>query len=331
MKSLLLLAVFSAVALAAKDYEQMFGEFKATHLKSYADAGEEATRFKNFVRNMKKAEAQQAANPLAVFGANKFADLSEAEFGAYSNGAEYFKKALAESTHTVEAPLADVVAAAGEKIDWREKGAVTPVKDQGACGSCWAFSAIGNIEGQAFLGGKPLTGLSEQLLNSCDTIDSGCRGGLMDNAFNWLINNRKGEVVTEAAYPYVSGSGSNPACKPKAELDAMPVGATLKSFNHLAKSEDTLAAYVLSTGPIAVAVDSTSFQSYRSGILTNCVNRQLTHAVLAVGFNDEHVPPYWIVKNSWGTSWGEGGYIRLAKGTNQCLINGYSTTAILKN
>ena len=204
MKALLLIAVFSAVALAAKDYEAMFREFKSTHLRSYADATEEATRFQNFVKNMQKAEVMQAANPHATFGANQFADMSETEFASRLNGAEFYRRAMAESTSTVDAPLADIVAAAGEKVDWREKGAVTPVKDQGSCGSCWAFSATGNIESMWFIAGNPLTAVSDQQLTSCDKIDSGCNGGLMDNAFNWLLKTRKGEIVTDESYPYAS-------------------------------------------------------------------------------------------------------------------------------
>ena len=264
MKALLLIAVFSAVALAAKDYEAMFREFKSTHLKSYANEAEEATRFKNFVQNMKKAEVLQAANPLATFGANQFADMSEVEFNTrLANGAAFYKAAMAESTTTVEAPLADIVAAAGEKIDWREKGAVTPVKNQGSCGSCWAFSATGNIESMWFIAGNPLTRVSEQQLTSCDTIDHGCNGGLMDNAYNWLLRNRKGEIVTEEAYPYVSGNGRNPSCKSASEVSAMPVGAVIKGIDHIARSEDTLAAYVQKVGPMAVAVDATSFGKWR--------------------------------------------------------------------
>ena len=331
MKALLLIAVFSAVALASKDYDAMFREFKATHLKSYATEAEESTRFKNFVANMKKAEVLQAANPLATFGANQFADMSEAEFKSRINGAEYFKEAMAkvDESKALTASIADRVAASGVIIDWRAKGVVTPVKNQGSCGSCWAYSANGNIEAMWAIAGNPLTALSEQLLTSCDTIDHGCNGGLMDNAFNWLINFRKGEVITEAAYPYVSGSGRNPACKPKSELDALPVGAVIKGYDHIARSEDTLASYVQKVGPLSVAVDATTFQSYRGGIVTSCINRQINHGVLAVGYDDINVPPYWIIKNSWGTSWGESGYLRLAKGSNQCLINSYSTTAIV--
>jgi len=329
MKALLLIAVFSAVALANKDYEAMFQQFRSTHLKSYAGASEESTRFQNFVHNMKKAEALQAANPLATFGANKFADMSETEFAARLNGAEYYRRAMAEPVTAVSAPLAERLAVAGTKVDWREKGAVTPVKDQGSCGSCWAYSATGNIEGAWFVAGNTLTSLSEQQLTSCDNIDSGCNGGLMDNAFKWILSARKGEIVTEASYPYVSGHGVAPACKSTAEVDKLPVGAVITGFNHLERSEDTLAAFA-AKHPVAVAVDATSFQTYHSGILTNCINRQINHGVLVVGFDNSHVPAYWIVKNSWGQNWGESGFARIAKGSNQCLINAYATTAIVK-
>ena len=280
---------------------------------------------------MKKSEVLQAANPLATFGANQFADMTETEFANYLGGAEYYKKALASRpAKRATATLAERVAATGQVFDWRTKGAVTPVKNQGSCGSCWAYSATGSIEGRWFLAGNPLTSVSEQQLVSCDHIDGGCNGGFMDDAFEWIINYRNGEIVTEAAYPYVSGGGYSPACKPKAEIDAMPLGAKISGYDHMADGEDTLAAYVLK-GPVSVAVDATTFQSYRSGVVTSCINRQLNHGVLAVGFDDSHVPPYWIIKNSWGTSWGEQGYMRLVKGAHQCLLGDYSTTAIVDN
>ena len=279
---------------------------------------------------MKKAEALQAANPHAAFGANKFADMSEAEFASNLNGAEYFRRAMATPVTRVSAPLGARLAVAGTKVDWREKGGVTAVKSQGACGACWAFSTIGNIEGAWFAAGNPLTPLSVQELTSCDSSNSGCNGGLMDNAFKWILEKRRGEIVTEESYPYESGrGGAAPVCKSDEELDSLPVGAVITGYTHLERSEDTLAAFV-AQNPVSVAVDATSFQSYVGGILTNCINRQINHGVLAVGFDSEHVPPYWIVKNTWGQNWGEAGFVRIAKGSNQCLINEYATTAIVK-
>ena len=135
-------------------------------------------------------------------------------------------------------------------------------------------------------------------------------------------------ATAQVTEPYASASGYSPACKAKSEIDSMPVGAVISGYDHMADGEETLAAYVLK-GPVSVAVDATTFQSYRNGIVTSCVNRQLNHGVLAVGYDDVNVPPYWIIKNSWGTSWGEAGYIRLVKGKRQCLIGDYSTTALV--
>jgi len=331
MKTLLIAALLASCVLATgeRDYEAMFREFKSTHLKAYDTVADESLSFQTFVENMKIAEELQASNPLATFGVNQFADMSEAEFSTRFLDAAYYQRVLSETYEEIEAPIADQIEARGNAIDWRSKGAVTPVKNQGSCGSCWAFSTTGNIEGQWFIQHKKLTPLSEQELVSCDKTDSGCNGGLMDNAFNWLIRNRKGQIVTQASYPYVSGSGSNPACR-TGELDRMTVGATITGYNHLAKSEDTLAASVLKVGPIAIALDASSFKSYTGGIVTNCISKTMNHGVLAVGFNDNNVPPFWIIKNSWGTGWGEKGYIRVAKGSNQCLLNSYSTTAVVK-
>ena len=191
--------------------------------------------------------------------------------------------------------------------------AVTHVKNQAQCGSCWAFSSTGGIEGQWFLAGNTLTSVAEQELVSCDKTDSGCNGGLMDNAFAWLQSAKNGQIVTEASYPYTSGGGVSGQCK---YSSSMPVGATISGHADLPHDEDQMAAWMMTNGPISIAVDATSFQSYTGGILSNCISQQLDHGVLAVGVTDS----YWIIKNSWGASWGEAGYIRVAKGTNQCLL-----------
>lgn len=331
------------------DAEAKFREFRYKHLKSYASASEESLRFENFVANMKKAKEMESSNPLASFGATRFADMSEAEFASlYLNEGEFFRRAIAlRDAKTVEeqkgllmkdsstssallatAPLADRLATQNTRIDWREKGAVSRVKDQGPCGSCWAFSTTGNVEGAWVAAGNTLAPLSEQFLVSCVSTNRGCGGGLMDNAYAWLLEHRRGEMITEEAYPY-AGTHVTPHCKSDEELDKLAVGAVITGYTHLEESEDTLAAYV-AKHPIAIAVDATSFQTYRGGILTNCISRQINHAVLAVGFDTQHMPPYWIIKNSWGPNWGESGYVRIAKGSNQCLVTAYATTAAVK-
>jgi len=144
----------------------------------------------------------------------------------------------------------------------------------------------------------------------------------MDQAFQWLISNQGGKIATEASYPYVSGDGNAPAC-------ALPktTGAVITGFNDLPKDEAQMLTWLDSNGPIAIAVDATSWQTYTGGIMTDCQASQIDHGVLLVGYGVSGSTKYWIVKNSWSTSWGESGYIRVQYGTNQCLINSYPTSS----
>jgi cysteine peptidase B len=314
-----LLTLCVVAASASKSYEALFQGFKHKFGKSYATAEEESRRFDNFAQNMLVAEAMRASNPLATFGINAFSDLSAEEFRVYHNGRAYF--AAKDKTVSAEQPA---LPRAGKSIDWRTKGAVTPVKNQGQCGSCWAFSSTGNIEGQWKLAGNELVSLSEQELVSCDTTSDGCNGGLMDLAFEWLIKARGGAIDTEASYPYKSGSGVAPKC----DLNGKKVGAKIKGYKNIAKSESAMADFVYSSGPLSVAVDATSWQTYTSGIMTNCISQQIDHGVLIVGFDTAYSTPYWIIKNSWAASWGEEGYIRVKYGSNECLITSDPCTSI---
>jgi len=320
------LAALTAVALsgtlrATTDYKPLFAQFKKDYSRVYGSEREEQARFEIFVSNMLVAASQQAVNPHAKFGVNAFSDLSAAEFAtSYRNGARHF----ANVNFTVSPSTEVLPSSAGQAIDWRTKGAVTAVKNQGQCGSCWSFSTTGNIEGQWAIKKKQLVSLSEQELVSCDTTDSACDGGLMDTAFAWLIKNRAGEIGTEASYAYVSGGGNVPACR----RDRV-VGARISSYKNIAQNEVAIADHLYTNGPIAVAVDATSWQSYNGGVLSSCISTQLNHGVLLVGFDDNASPPYWIIKNSWGPSWGESGYIRIRKGVNACLIRNYATSSIV--
>lgn len=324
MRALLVTVALVAViglASAKSDYTRMFGEFKQKFGRVYASQSEEARKFQAFVENMQRAEQLQARNPLATFGVNEYSDVAATEFKKRHNGERLYSSAVAKA----QPPAAEPQVGLAPSVDWRTKGAVTAVKNQGQCGSCWSFSTTGNIEGQWFLAGNTLTSLSEQELVSCDTNDDGCNGGLMDNAFQWLISNNQGQIVTEASYPYVSGEGNVPACS----LSGKQFGAQISSYQDIAHDEATMATKLGTNGPIAIAVDATSWQTYTGGILSNCESNQLDHGVLLVGFESSGATPYWIIKNSWGASWGESGYIRVAYGTNQCLINNYPTTSIV--
>eukprot|EP01062_Namystynia_karyoxenos_P052511 TRINITY_DN420_c0_g1_i13.p1 TRINITY_DN420_c0_g1~~TRINITY_DN420_c0_g1_i13.p1 ORF type:complete len:763 (+),score=263.24 TRINITY_DN420_c0_g1_i13:89-2377(+) len=320
-KAAALLALMGGACGLSEEYVRgngplLWANFKDTHKKSYS-AEEEPKRYNIFMQNMVEAAELERVNPQATFGASKFADLSKEEFKAWHSlsvpqkpspppmySAEQVKQALAAS------------------VDWRQKGAVTQVKDQKQCGSCWAFSSTGGIEGQWFLAGNKLTSVSEQELVSCDKIDSGCNGGLMDNAYSWLVSKQGGNIVTEAAYPYTSGTGSSGTCK---SLSGKAVGATITGHKDITHTEEQMAAYVSASGPLPIAVDAAShWQTYTGGIVSSCTGKQLDHGVMIVGYTSE----YWIVKNSWGSSWGESGYIRLAYGSNQCGLNQSPTAPI---
>jgi len=314
-----LLALFGSAQSLSEEYvrannDLLFTNFKEQHGKTYPNAAEEALRSKVFAVNMVEAARLEKANPQATFGASKFADLSAAEFKVYHS--------LKVQNKSSPAPMfseEQVRQALATGVDWRSKGAVTQVKDQKQCGSCWAFSSTGGIEGQWFLAGNKLTSVSEQELVSCDKADSGCQGGLMDSAYKWLLTGRSGKntgkIVEESAYPYTSGSGSSGTCK---SVKGMADGATISAYKDITHSEAQMAAYVSASGPLPIAVDAQSgWQTYKSGIVSSCTGKSLDHGVLAVGYTSD----YWIVKNSWGASWGEAGYIRLAYGSNQCGLN----------
>jgi len=327
MRTFVILAALVAVALGSayelSNAKSLFADFKATHGKVYS-AEEESVRFGNFVENLRTAARLSAKNPQAQFGVNKFSDLSASEFKGRHNAQKYYAN-LTRST-VANVFTQEQVAAADSPVDWRTKGAVTHVKDQGQCGSCWAFSTTGNIEGQNFLAGHKLVALSEQELVSCDTTDDGCNGGLMDQAFQWLLSSRNGVIVTEASYPYVSGGGDAPSCS----LSGKVAGATIASFADLPHDENQMLTWLQTHGPIAVAVDATSWQTYQGGIMIDCESDQIDHGVLVVGYGLSGSTKYWIVKNSWASSWGENGYIRVEFGTNQCLINSYPTSSKAK-
>jgi len=318
-----LAALLVAYASAAPEFVGEFEAFKAKFGRRYGSDAEEARRFKTFAENMRKARELQLVNPQAKFGVNEFADVTEAEFKKRHNAAGAYAKAQRAKLPTVEVSAEQVKAAAGQSQDWRQHGAVTPVKNQGQCGSCWSFSTTGGIEGQWFLAGYPLTSLSEQELVSCDTIDHGCNGGLMDNAFTWLLGNTNGSIVTEASYPYVSGDDIVPACN----MGGRDFGAKISGFKNIPKNETEMGAWVMTGGPLSIAVDAGTWQTYMGGILTSCPAGELDHGVLIVGFDDANSPPYWIIKNSWGPTWGEQGYLRVEKGTGQCSIGQYQTTS----
>lgn len=272
-------------------------------------------------------------------GITKFSDLTPAEFKSQ------FLTMIPRTEAQIEAtPMFDETACPACKLfpdhgtlnatdlDWVAKGAVTKVKDQGQCGSCWAFGTTGDIEGTTFLKTGALNPLSEEQLVSCDTkSDEGCNGGLQEDAFKYVIKNG---LTGESDYPYKAGKGKSGKCK-KAEIKA-PL-TYIKSWSQVSKTkagENGIHAALDKNGPVTLGIDASPMQDYKGGIDEpkncnekkgcGCKKTSLDHAVLFVGYGVGEAKKsgadtkYWKIKNSWASDWGEKGYYRVIAGENMC-------------
>jgi len=301
------LATVSATTLNA-DVMSAFLDFQKTYGKSYTDE-EFPKRLAIFNNNLEKAnklnEQQILLGGDAVHGVTKFMDLSTEEFrGMYAN--------YVPTNATEHRPFLELDGSLAATVDWRTKGAVTKVKDQGQCGSCWAFSATEAIESYFFLAKGKLVELSPQQITSCDKVDGGCNGGWPYRAYQYVKG--AGGMETGADYPYTSGGGQTGTCKFNA--GKVVAGSAPTGYTSIQKTETQLQA-ALNNGPASVCVAADAFQTYRSGILKSCPGG-IDHCVQAVGYDSTN--NYWIVRNSWGTSWGEQGYIRIEMGHDLCQI-----------
>jgi len=319
MKSVVLLTVFALVGTAlgytSDEYKSTFVNWMQEHNRMYA-AEEFLNRFEIFKQNMDFVSNWNAQGSETVLGLNNMADLSNSEYrNIYLtlriDGTE--RLAAQEPFFGSTAPLA-------VNVDWRQKGAVTPIKDQGQCGSCWAFSATGSTEGAYFLAKGALVSLSEQNLMDCSGSygNQGCNGGLMDSAFKYIIANKG--IDKEDSYPYTAKQG---ACR----FSTANIGATLSNSKNVAAGNEASLQAAVNIQPVSVAIDASqnSFQLYKSGVYyeSKCSSTRLDHGVLAVGYgtDDATGADYWIVKNSWGTSWGMNGYINMSRNrSNNCGI-----------
>lgn len=292
--------------------EQEFFGFIAKYNKVYSSIDEFNARFKIFRDNCAYARVHNTLGRTYLLGMTQFSDLSAEEFRSTYTPNSY--PLVQESNNEVLASLEG----APTSWDWRTQGAVTPVKNQGQCGSCWSFSTTGAVEGTWKIAGHSLVSLSEQELVDCSTSygNQGCNGGLMTSAFKFVSANG---LALESAYPYKAVNGK---CNTSVEAQK---AATISSYSTVPASQSNalLAAVALKPVSVAVQANQAAWQLYFGGVVSSDCGTALDHGVLVVGYDTTTNPPYWIVKNSWGASWGEQGYIRISisTGNGVCGIN----------
>jgi cathepsin L len=302
--------------------EGSFSKWTQLHSKTYTSDNEHQYRLSVYKTNLQYIEEHNRKNLGFTLAMNKFGDLTPEEITEI-----YLTPVINASLEDVEDSYEhNPIYALADQVDWRTKGAVTPVKNQGQCGSCWAFSTTGSLEGAWAIKKGSLVSLSEQNLVDCSKRygNNGCDGGLMDNAFKYIIANKG--IDTESSYKYTARDGT---CK----FSASNVGATMSSFKDVGKSETALQSAIQNLGPVSVAIDASksSFHFYSSGVYYEaaCSSSRLDHGVLAVGFGTT-TADYYIVKNSWGTDWGMQGYILMSRGrNNNCGIATMSSYPIV--
>jgi len=327
--TLLFLAIFSIVeiSLCLKTHptDLLFQKWMSKYNKTYT-AFEYELRHKNFLASLERVALKNKRSHGTVYGLNKFSDMSPVEF----QNTILMKKTIPRSgTRPLSKPnRTPSPVGLPATFDWRENGAVTAVKDQGQCGSCWAFSVTENVESVWILGGKSTNStlnLSPQQIVDCDTTDLGCEGGDSTTAFDYLISAGGQEPISQ--YPYTAMDGN---CKFKSQY----VQAKISNWQYATEfwQEDEMQTNLVAWAPLSVCLDASQWQDYTSGVMTweECDwIPVLDHCVQLVGYDDTASDPYWIVRNSWGTDWGINGYIYIEKGYDACGIAREATCAVL--
>ncbi|XP_072031894.1 cathepsin F-like [Amphiura filiformis] len=302
-------------------YYNEFEAWRVQYNKTYElHSGEYNLRYEIFEDNMEQVKLlNKFEKGTAKYGATMFADLTKEEFRKFYTG---LKEPVED--HKLK-PAKIPKYKAPDACDWRTKGAVTEVKNQGFCGSCWAYSTTGNIEGQWAIQKGALISLSEQELVDCDKIDHGCKGGNPMQAYEEIM--RLGGLESEADYPYKGYLGGN--CKfVKSKVKVNITGAV-----YISQDEGEIASWLAANGPISIGINANVMQFYFGGIAHPyqwlCEPGGIDHAVLIIGYGVEGDKPYWIIKNSWGPRWGEKGYYRVYRGAGVCGLNRECTSAVV--
>ncbi|XP_065188606.1 cathepsin L-like [Sycon ciliatum] len=311
------LSIGSAISAASPDFQSFLKSYKPDYCNNAAEISRRADIFQANMGRIKKLQQNEKGS--AKYGVTQFADLTEQEFLArYAQSTP-----MKPSTTMRKAPLMDVKDTP-TSFDWREHNAVTAVKNQGGCGSCWAFSTTGNIEGQWAIKKGKLVSLSEQELVDCDKVDHGCKGGLPSDAYKQIM--KLGGLTTEQQYPYTGRDGS---CHFNPSTEAVNINGSIA----LPQDEEQLAAWLAANGPISIGINAGPMQFYFGGISHPwklfCNPDHLDHGVLLVGYGVKDGEPYWIVKNSWGATWGEEGYYLVYRGAGVCGLNRMATSSVV--